>query len=554
MKGCRRRFVRLIPHASYLILALLCGGCLRRELPADLVIINGQEPGTLDPALAVTLEELRATLDLFEGLLRVDPVDAKPIPGLAERWEISPDGRVYTFYLRTNAVWSTGEPITAPDVAWSWRRVLEPATASSYAGQLYPVKNAEAYNSGALKDASQLGFKAIDGLTFRVELNSPTAYFLDLCAFQTLAVVPRRAIERFGDAWIRARPLPVSGPYQLDFWRLKDRVRLRKNPRYWDAPNTRSGIVDLLPASTASTAFNLYEAGQADIIWDKDFVPTELLAELRGRPDYHAFPYLGSYFIRINNTRDPFKDARVRRALALAVDKRRLVTKLLRAGESPASHLVPPSVRDYTPPSGLDYDPEQARRLLAEAGFPGGKGFPTVQYLFDPAPIHGGIGVELQQMWQDTLGIRVELRQMEKKVYIAAQDKLEYDLSRSSWIGDYNDANTFLGLFTSGDGNNRTGWKNSRYDDFMRRANLETDRARRAALLREAESLLVREELPIIPLYFYSGFNYYSPQRVKGVHPNSLDLHPIRAIQKVSVASRQLSVGATAGLQPTIDH
>ncbi|MBI3878110.1 MAG: peptide ABC transporter substrate-binding protein, partial [Verrucomicrobia bacterium] len=347
---------------------------MKREPRADLVIINGQEPGTLDPALAVTVEELRATLDLFEGLLRVDPVDAKPVPGLAERWEISPDGRVYTFHLRTNAQWSTGEPITAHDFAWAWKRALDPATASPYAEQFFPVKNAEAFNSGELKDPSQLGFAALDDHTFRVELANPTAYFLDLCAFQTLAVTPRRAIERHGDAWIHAHPLPVSGPYQLEFWRLKDRIRLRKNPRYWDAANTRAEVVDLLPATIASTAFNLYAAGQADILWDKDLVPPELLPALRDRPDYHSFPYLGSYFVRINVTRKPFDDPRVRRALALAVDKRRLVGKLLRAGETPASALVPPAARDYQSPEGLGHDPEQARRLLAEAGFPGGKG------------------------------------------------------------------------------------------------------------------------------------------------------------------------------------
>ena len=432
-------------------------------------------------------------------------------------------------------------------MVYSWRRVLEPGTASDYAGQLYYIRNGEAYNRGQSNDPQQLGMHARGPFVFEVELRNPTPFFLDLCAFQTLAVVPRHAIEKRKDAWLRTRPLPVNGPYQLEDWRLNAKIRLRKNPRYWDAANTRCERIDLLPIGTASTALNLYESGAADIIWDKDLVPVELWDVLRQRPDFHTFTYLGTYFIRFNTTKKPFADPRVRQALALAIDKEKIVAKIMRGGEKVASHLVPIGTANYEPPAGLGHDPARARKLLADAGYPDGRNFPPFQYLFDStaggaAKVHAKMAVELQEMWRRELGIQMDLRQMEKKVYLAAQTALDYDLSRSSWIGDYNDPNTFLDLFMSNNGNNRTGWQNARYDELMRQANQKVDLRERAGLLQQAETILVRDEAPIIPLFFYIGFNYYNPARVAGIYPNIIDSHPLNAIEKIPgrVAAREI--------------
>jgi oligopeptide transport system substrate-binding protein len=305
----------------------LFSGCAPHEPPADITIINGSEPESLDPAIITGQPEFRIVIGLFEGLTRLDPQTARPIPGLAESWEISPDGLDYTFHLRTNLVWSIGEPITADDVVYSWIRSLNPATASDYAGQLFYLKNAEDFNAGKILDAAQVGVRALDRFTVQAELNHPTAFFLDLCAFPTLYVVPRQTIEKYGDHWLMTRPLPSSGPYELVAWQLNDEVRLRKNPRYWDAVNTQSEIIDLLPISSPATALNLYQSGQADVVWDKSDMPVELLDVLLRRPDFHLFNFLGTYFIRCNVTRKPFDDPRVRRALALAVDKNRIVKK-----------------------------------------------------------------------------------------------------------------------------------------------------------------------------------------------------------------------------------
>jgi oligopeptide transport system substrate-binding protein len=521
-------------RVAWVVCLLALAGCTGSEPPADLVMVNGPDPETLDPALATGIEDLRVIAALFEGLTRNDPVTGAPIPGLAERWEISSNGCVYTFHLRDKLFWTAGEPITAQDFVYSWRRVLDPQTASEYAGQLFYVKNGEEYNSGKIKDPSLVGVHALSDRTVQVELNQPTAFFLDLCTFQTLSVVPPRMIEKYGEDWMRARPLPTSGPYLLDFWRLNDRIRLRKNPFYWDVANTKSGLADFLCIGAATTSLNLYETGQADIIWDRDYLPNELLDVLSKRPDFHTFHYLGTYFIRCNTTKPPFSDPRVRKALALTIDKQRLVDKIMCGGEPVASHLVPDGTAHYESVTGLGYDANLARQLLAEAGYRGGKGFPPFAYLFDAGGSYNQkIGIEMQHMWEEQLGIHVELQQMEKRVYMAAQNHLDYDLTRSTWVGDYDDPNTFLDLFRSNNGNNRTGWKNARYDALMRQANLETDLARRAALLQQAERILVRDELPIIPLFFYVGINYYDGNKIKGLYTNLLDAHPLNDIWKV---------------------
>lgn len=535
-RGARRK---LVSGLLVFALCLLSSGCIHREPPADITIINGAEPESLDPAIITGQPEFRIVQGLFAGLMRLDPKTARPIPGLAKRVEISRDGCTYTFHLRTNLVWSTGGPITAGDVVYSWIRALNPATASDYASQLYFLTNAEAFNAGRIHDPSLVGVHALNKFTVQVGLNHPTPFFLDICALPITYVVPRQTIEKYGDRWIMARPLPSSGPYELVYWRLNDKIRLKKNPRYWDAAHTQSDIIDILPIGSPSAALNLYMSGQADIVWDKGLIPIELLDTLLKRPDFHRFNYLGTYFIRINVTRKPFNNPLVRRALALAIDKERIVKRITRAGEKVATSLVPPGTANYTSPPGLGYDPALARKLLAAAGYPGGKGFPRFEYMFNAAAggaaeLHRDIAIELQQMWRKQLGIHMDMRQLEWKVYLDAQSHLRYDLARASWIGDYDDANTFLHMFTSHDGNNETGWKNARYDALINAANEQTDLQKREKLFQQAETILVREQVPIIPLFYYVGINYFDTNKIQGIYENILDDHPLQYIRKIS--------------------
>ncbi len=533
----RTVFPWLVLLLGTLATAPFLGGCVRHETPADLVIINGADPESLDPAIISGQPDMRVVTSVLEGLTRLDPKTAAPIPGLADRWDISPDGKTYTFHLRTNAVWSTGEPILADDVVYSWIWALSPDTASDYASQLFFLKNGEEFNAGTVKDPNLVGAHAPDHSTVVAELKNPTAFFLDLCAFPTLMVVPRQAIEKYGDRWLMSRPLPVSGPYNLVTWRLNDKIRLAKNPRYWDAANTKLNTVDFLPIASAPTALNLYETGGADIVWDKDLVPQELLDILSKRPDFHSFTELGTYYVRFNVTNKPFDDPRVRQAFALAIDKDRIIRKIVKSGGVVANSLTPPGTARYTPPQGLGHDPDEARKLMAQAGYPGGTGFPRVQYLFNggtggASAQHEKIGVELQQMWHDELGVEVDLHEEEWSTYLADASKVNYTIARASWIGDYNDADTFLNLFLSDNGNNQTGFKNEKYDSLIHLADQQVDQAKRAQIFQQAETMLLRDETPIVPLYHYVGLNYFNDAKVKGVYQNVLDMHPLNAIWK----------------------
>lgn len=540
--------LRRIASGLVLLLGLTLCGCGRSLAPADLVIVNGPEPESLDPHLVTGQADGRIAMALFEGLTRYEPVEARPVPGLADHWEISPDGRVYTFHIRTNAAWSTGEPILAADFAWSWKRGMDPATASEYAGVFFYIQNAESYATGALKDFGRVGVHALDARTLRVELGGPTAFFLDLLAYHPFAVLPRQLIEARGDRWLHARPFVSSGAYTLDFWRLNDRVRLLRNNFYYDAANTRSAVVDFLPCGSPGTALNLYTTGAADIVWDKDLVATELLDSLIKRPDFHTYDSLGTMFLRFNVTRRPFSDPRVRKAFLMAVDKEALVTRITRGHEKIARVMTPPKVANgaipYRPPAGLDYNPAKARELLAAAGYPAGGGFPRIVYTYNTQEIQKKIAVELQQMWSSALGVQVSLQPLEWKTYFRAQSMLDYDIIRSSWIGDYNDPNTFLDLFMSDNPNNRTGWRNPAYDAALRAANTEVDPERRQEFLARAERILVEEDVPVGPVFFYVGMEQFDPRRVEGVYGNPRSEHPIRAIGRRAGA---VSAGRTVG-------
>ena len=518
-----------------LVSELLCG-CSSQER-AEIVIINGAEPESLDPAIITGQPDIRAVGALFSGLTAPDPKTGLPVPCLAESWEISPDGKTYTFHLRPGIRWSTGQPITAHDFAASWIRLLKPETAANYANLLFAVEGAEDFNAGRLSDSSQLGIKALDDNTFQVTLRQVTAYFLDLCSTVTLSVVPIFAVEESPDQWIRREPLPVSGPYCLEQWRLNDKIRLRKNPLYWDAENTRNELVDLLPIGSSVTALNLYYQGEVDLLWDKELIPSDLLPIMLQRPDVHSFDYLGNYFARINVTKPPLNNPLVRKALSMAIDREALVERVSKGGGTPVVHFTPNGCANYDPPEGCPYDPARARQLLAQAGYPNGKDFPVITYLFNAAAggaakTHQKVGVELQQMWKENLHIQVDLQQAEWKVFLSMVSGLDYDICRASWVGDYNDATTFLNLFISNSGNNRTGWKSKEYDDLIATAEKEVDLKERAGLLKKAETLLIEEAFPVIPLYVYKGVACFDTNKIEGYYPNPVDRHPINALHK----------------------
>ena len=525
--------VRQFLRAALPVLAALffCQCEKRAETPADFIFINGAEVGSIDPSQVSAQTDGRVVTSLFEGLMRYNPA-GRAEPGVSLEPVVSPDGKTWTFPFREGVRWSDGSPVTARDFLLSWKRFLEPATAADYVSIFDCVKNAAAYSGGKLTDFAQVGIKAPDDRTLVVTLENPVPYFKDLVAFMAFCPINPAARDRLGSAYFKPGTLVGNGPYLLREWRLNDRIRLEKNPLYWDAANVKLAAIDVLPVGNPSTALNLFLTHEADLMMDKGLIPSSLADALVKQPYFHRKPFLATWFIRFNSTRAPYNDPRVRKALSLCIDRERIVTAATRLGEPTARSITPPGTGDgYQPPLGPGLDVAEARRLLAEAGFPGGKGFPVLDFLYPSKfDTDRDIAIQLQGMWQSGLGITVSLPQQEYKVYLDAQKKMDYAVSRSSWVGDYNDPNTFLDLFTSANGNNRTGWANADYDALITAAAAEADPVKRYAQLHAAEQKLIVDDCVIAPVYHYVGVQFYRPEELGGVEANLTDEHPLRAM------------------------
>jgi oligopeptide transport system substrate-binding protein len=465
---------------------------------------------------------------LYEGLTRRDS-RGKSIPAAAKSWDISQDGKTYTFHLRPDLRWSNGNPVTSSDYRESWLRALHPNTASPYAEIFFGISNAQEFNQGK-SPAESVGLQTPDPLTLRVQLTHPMPYFPSLTSFTTYLPVHQATVIKYGDRWAQPGTWVGNGPYRLLDWKINDRVSLEKNPLYHSPEQIRLQRIDALAVTRASTAFNLYSSGQADLLLDKGLIPSLMLPQLRGRADFHPGPLFATYFYRFNVTRPPFQDVRVRRAFALAIDKETIVERITRGNEPIAQSLTPRGIADYDPPEGLPSDPTTAQGLLKLAGFPEGRGFPRVSLLYNKSELNEQIAVEIQAQWKRVLGVEVELRNQEWATYLRSLDELDFDIARSSWVGDYDDPNTFLDCFVTGRGNNRTGWSDPTYDSLLNRALAEPNPTKRLQLLASAETILVSQALPIIPLYHFVGCLMFDPNQWEGLYPNLLDEHPFSEI------------------------
>jgi oligopeptide transport system substrate-binding protein len=522
----RTRALRLL--ALGVLFAGCAAGCGSGEERADFRFLN-VEPESIDPGRSSDQPGGRIVANLFEGLTVRAAGNLAPLPGMAERIEISPDGRVYTFRLR-EAVWSDGTPVTSEDFRWSWTRVLDPRTAARYANLLHSVVGARAFHAGESEDPNSLGLECPDARTFVVTLEDPVAYFLDLCAFTTLAPVPRWAIEQHGDRWTRPEYIVSNGPYVLEDWQIQRRLRLRRNPNYWNAVAIDLEVVDAVGGDYINGNFNRYMSGDLDWV-DATGVPFGVIDQLRERADFHLAPYFNTYFYRFNVTRPPLDDVRVRKALYHAIDAAAICENVLRAGQEPAHSLVPPGLPGYEEVRLTGYQPDLARRLLAEAGFPGGKGFPKLTLLFNTSDQHRQLAEVAQQQWKRELGIDIALQNQEFKVFMVNTQSLEYEIARGGWIGDYLDPNSFLEIWISGSGNNRTGFASATYDSLIRRAAATLDPAERMRLLADCERIVTEQECILLPVYYYVVTNLYDPERFEGLQPNlmnSVDLRHVR--------------------------
>lgn len=638
--------------------------------PADFSFHNGDEVKTVDPALASGQPEHRVLTAMFEGLYREWPlgyemdeqgnVTSEPtpdengnypigaVPGIAESHELSDDGRVYTFHMRSGVKWSDGSPLTAHDFVWSWRRTLHPETAATYGYQLWYLVGAQQYTEGRVElgdlveiempnraqadqpfprgdirrgkllgiarppeaappanasdkvkadlksawkskwvyvvdhfaipgaaeaEAAQLaayckqagttdwtkydvewfegqkpdslpkttvtcqqllldfessvGVKAPDDATLIVTLQNRTPFFLELTAFYPLYPVNRACIEQHGTPyWTRPDNIVTNGAYTMEFRRVRDRMRLIKSPTYWDADRVKLEIVDAMAVKSVTTALNMYLTGQLDWVTD---VPASVIPELIARPerDFIPTPVLIIYFYRLNTTRPPLDDVHVRRALNLAMDKQLICDKVTQGGQIPARSIVPPGLPGYKSPLCGAFDVNAARAELAlskYAKMPGG--IPKIEITYNDNDTHRAIAEVIQQMWKNNLGINVELKALEWNSYLDAQHTMQYSVCRAGWVPDYPDANTFIDMWLTGGGNNETGWSNPTYDALVKQAAEEADPAERLRRMEEAEAILM-DELPIVPIYYYTAKNLVSP-KVQGFFHNALDKNPIQ--------------------------
>jgi oligopeptide transport system substrate-binding protein len=500
---------------------------LYRSLSADLT--------DLDPHLVTGLPGINVTSALFEGLVAEDPVDLHPVPGVAERWEISPDGLTYLFHLRANARWSNGAVITAADFAGSIRRVLTRSLGASNVSLLYPLRNAEAYYRGTVTDFSRVGVAATDPLTLRIQLEHPVPSFLSQLSHPVWFPVYLPALEKAGSPYARDNPwthpenFVGNGPFTLREWSHGSLILVEKSPTYWDAATVRLKAIHFIPAASVDAEERAFRAGQLHIT---EALPLAKIDTYRRAQDpaLRVSPFLDTYFYRLNVTRPFLNDAKVRRALSLAVDRRVIVDTILRGQQQPAHSFTPPGCNPgYAPPALATDDPAAARTLLKEAGYPGGKGLPPLELLINISGNHQLIAEAVEAMWRRELGVDVRIVSMEQASALEQRRVLGYQILRSDWSADYlDDPLAFLKVFTSDSSDNHTGWKNSAYDSLLAEAERTGEPAPRFALLQRAESILL-EEAPLIPIYHLTTIRLVHPA-VRGWHPTLLDHHPYKHV------------------------
>lgn len=521
-----RRACLALALAFCCVILVACGG----GEPDDVLTLNrglGAEPESLDVHKARSFEAGDVQRDLGEGLTGYT-ADGELVPCAAESWEISADGRDYRFSLRRDARWSTGEPVTAADFVYSFRRLVDPATASFYSQSVLDIENAEAIVAGEMA-VEELAVAAEGDFALHVRLERPTPYFLALLTHPSMFPVHRASVERHGDAFARPGKLVTNGAYVLAAWELGSLIELRRNEHYWDNESTNIDRVRHHFIPEPAVELNRYRAGELHIT---DNVPPEAFARMRKeRPDeLRVAPFLNVYYYGFNLTKPPFKDnPDLRRALSMAIDRAALTENVTGRGETPAWSWVPPGVDNYSarqlPYAGMDQEERKAaaRRTYRQAGYSVDKPL-EVEIRYNTSDTHQRIALAIQSMWREVLGVEATLINEEFQVLLSNMRAREVtQVFRSSWLGDYNDANTFLQVMLSDAPSNMTGYSNKEFDALVAQAAVQTDPDLRRMYMEQAEGVLLADH-PVIPIYFFVSKHLVSP-RVGGWQDNVLDYH-----------------------------
>ncbi|AHF06731.1 peptide ABC transporter substrate-binding protein [Desulfitobacterium metallireducens] len=506
-----------------LVIGLLVTGCgtsnNQAAAPQEMKMSwnPGAEPKTLDPQMSNGIPEAIMEMALFEGITRLDQ-NNQPQNALAEDIKVSDDGLKYTIKLK-DSKFSNGDPVTANDFKASWMHALNPEAAAEYAYQLFYIKNGEAYNAKKVK-AEDVGIKVVDDKNLEITLENPTPYFKALLAFPTYYPVDEKVVKATKDWNTKAETFVGNGPYKMQSWSHNDKMVLVKNDNYWDIKSVKITELTFNLVEDAKAALTAFEAGQLD---GTDNIPVSDIERLRTAGVLKTSPYLGTYYYRFNVTKKPFNDVKVRQALALAIDRKSLIDNVLKGGQTPAYAFTPGGIPDAQAGKefrtvGGDYfkeDLAKAKQLLAEAGYPDGKGFPEVSILYNTNGNHNVLAQAIQDMWSKNLGIKVTLTGQEWKVYQQSEQSLQYDIARAGWIGDYIDPMTFMDMMVTDGGNNQTGFSNAAYDKAIDIAKKSGDPTVRMQSMHDAEKILMNE-MPVMPIYFYTN-NFVSKDNVKGL-------------------------------------
>ena len=527
-------FAALTASVGLLLLAG-CGGGLPNadEGVAQQILLrgNGSEPKALDPHLVTGVPENKIISSLIEGLITYHPTDDNlPEPGVAERWEHDGTYTTWTFFLHPDANWSNGDPVTAQDFVYSWNRILNPELGAEYVKMLMVVDGAEDYHYGRAP-WEEVGVEAVDEKTLRVTLVGPTPYFLNMLKHYSWFPVHPPTVEAFGGmtdrdgAWATEGNYVGNGPFVLAEWNPNQYIRVTKSDTYWDRETVTLNEIIFFPIEDQNTEQRMFDNGLLHLT---NVVPSNNIPALQdaNSPFLRIEPYLGTYFYRFNVTRPPLDNPLVRRALTLAIDREAIVEKVTQGGQIPAVGFTPPGFAQFEPEATVHFDPAEAQLLLAQAGYPNGDGFPEKFILFNTLEDHRKIAEAIAAMWNEHLGINVQLENKEWKVYLDAQSELDYEIARAGWIGDYMDPITFLEMWTTGNGNNDTGWASERYDRLIAGAFRSETEEEHFDLLLQAEAELMAA-LPVAPIYWYTRV-YLKDPRVQGWDPKLLDNRPYK--------------------------
>ncbi len=484
---------------------------------------NGTEPEFLDPNMVHDDKSRNIAVNLFEGLLSYHPRTLEPLPGVAERWDVSPDGTTYTFHLRKDAKWTDGQPVQAEDFVYAWQRAVNPKTASRAASHLYAVKNAQAINQGKITDLNQLGIRA-DGDKVIVTLEAPFPPFLLQVPDPTLMPLRKDIVEKFGDRWTRPENIVSNGPFMLTEWVPHKHLILKKNPKYWDAARVQLDTVIITPTEDNATAAKLFKAGQIDYV---EQIPINLVEQFKNVPGFANTEKFVVYYYWLNCQNPILKDVRVRQALSLAIDRDTLVNKYMKGLKHPADKgVVPPGVQGYTYKKRIEFNPEKARKLLAEAGYPDPSKIPPLQILYNTNDDHRLVAEVIQQMLRTNLGITTTIQNMEWKVFLKELQKHKFEIGRMGAVGEYLYPNVILEAFVSGAESNYGSYSNPKFDALWDQSQKTANPKARLALYSQMEDL-INEDEPVITLYYYKMTTLTQP-RVRGLYTNVLLIPPLK--------------------------